>query len=445
MIERLSEKYLNKMKELLGDEYDDYLNSFNEKSIHSLRVNNAKISNEEFERICPFKIKRIPWIENGYYFDENDRPSKHPYYYAGLYYLQEPSAMTPANVLPIEKGDIVLDACAAPGGKSLELASKLGDSGLLVSNDISVSRAYSLLKNLELGGHKNIYVMAEDVSKLSKKFVKSFDKILIDAPCSGEGMLRKDPSIIKEWEDKGNEYYANLQKDIVKSAVSMLKDGGMMVYSTCTFDKSEDEDIVSYILSLDDDLKLERINEYEGFTRGIDMDEAIRLYPHKLQGEGHFVALVKKDTPKTVTVKKKHVSKIDSKEAEEFIKLIKRDFDDGYFEIINNNLYFIPEYDFEKKGLRILRSGLLMGEIKKHSFEPSMALALNLKMNEFKNVINLSVDDKRVISYLKGETISVPEAKDGWVLVCVNGYSLGFGKMQSGIMKNKYAKEWRYK
>ena len=445
MIERLSEKYLNKMKELLGDEYDDYLNSFNEKRIHSLRVNNAKISNEEFERICPFKIKRIPWIENGYYFDENDRPSKHPYYYAGLYYLQEPSAMTPANVLPIEKGDIVLDACAAPGGKSLELASKLGDSGLLVSNDISVSRAYSLLKNLELGGHKNIYVMAEDISKLSKKFVKSFDKILIDAPCSGEGMLRKDPSIIKEWEDKGNEYYANLQKDIVKSAVSMLKDGGMMVYSTCTFDKSEDEDIVSYILSLDDDLKLERISEYEGFTRGIDMDEAIRLYPHKLQGEGHFVALVKKDTPKTVTVKKKHVSKIDSKEAEEFIKLIKRDFDDGYFEIINNNLYFIPEYDFEKKGLRILRSGLLMGEIKKHSFEPSMALALNLKMNEFKNVINLSVDDKRVISYLKGETISVPEAKDGWVLVCVNGYSLGFGKMQSGIMKNKYAKEWRYK
>ena len=445
MIERLSEKYLNKMKELLGDEYDDYLNSFNEKRIHSLRVNNAKISNEEFERICPFKIKRIPWIENGYYFDENDRPSKHPYYYAGLYYLQEPSAMTPANVLPIEKGDIVLDACAAPGGKSLELASKLGDSGLLVSNDISVSRAYSLLKNLELGGHKNIYVMAEDISKLSKKFVKSFDKILIDAPCSGEGMLRKDPSIIKEWEDKGNEYYANLQKDIVKSAVSMLKDGGMMVYSTCTFDKSEDEDIVSYILSLDDDLKLERINEYEGFTRGIDMDEAIRLYPHKLQGEGHFVALVKKDTPKTVTVKKKHVLKIDSKEAEEFIKLIKRDFDDGYFEIINNNLYFIPEYDFEKKGLRILRSGLLMGEIKKHSFEPSMALVLNLKMNEFKNVINLSVDDKRVISYLKGETISVPEAKDGWVLVCVNGYSLGFGKMQSGIMKNKYAKEWRYK
>ena len=445
MIERLSEKYLNKMKELLGDEYDDYLNSFNEKRIHSLRVNNAKISNEEFERICPFKIKRIPWIENGYYFDESDRPSKHPYYYAGLYYLQEPSAMTPANVLPIEKGDIVLDACAAPGGKSLELASKLGDSGLLVSNDISVSRAYSLLKNLELGGHKNIYVMAEDISKLSKKFVKSFDKILIDAPCSGEGMFRKDPSIIKEWEDKGNEYYANLQKDIVKSAVSMLKDGGMMVYSTCTFDKSEDEDIVSYILSLDDDLKLERISEYEGFTRGIDMDEAIRLYPHKLQGEGHFVALVKKDTPKTVTVKKKHVSKIDSKEAEEFIKLIKRDFDDGYFEIINNNLYFIPEYDFEKKGLRILRSGLLMGEIKKHSFEPSMALALNLKMNEFKNVINLSVDDKRVISYLKGETISVPEAKDGWVLVCVNGYSLGFGKMQNGIMKNKYAKEWRYK
>lgn len=445
MTERLSKKYLDKMKKLLGDEYDDYLNSFNSKRIHSLRVNNAKISNEKFERICPFKIQRIPWIENGYYFDESDRPSKHPYYFAGLYYLQEPSAMTPANILPIEKGDIVLDACAAPGGKSLELASKLGDSGLLVSNDISVSRAYSLLKNLELGGHKNIYVMAEDISKLSKKFAKFFDKILIDAPCSGEGMFRKDPSIIKEWEDRGNEYYSRVQKDIVSSAVTMLKDGGMMVYSTCTFDKGEDEDIVSYILSLDESLKLERIKDYEGFARGIDMDEAIRLYPHKLQGEGHFVALIRKDAVKTVTVKKKHISKIDSKEAEEFIRLIKRDFDDGYFETIGNNLYFIPEYDIEKKGLRILRSGLLMGEIKKHSFEPSMALALNLKMDEFKNVINMNIDDSRVISYLKGETISVPEADDGWILVCVDGYSLGFGKMQGGIMKNKYAKEWRYK
>lgn len=433
------------MQRLLGDEYQDYLRSFDEMRHQGLRVNTSKISVEEFERICPFEIERIPWIENGYYYKDDLRPSKHPYYYAGLYYLQEPSAMTPANIMPVEKGDIILDACAAPGGKSLELANKLDGTGLLISNDISVSRAHSLLKNLELGGHQNIYVMAEDITELSLEFNETFDKILIDAPCSGEGMFRKDPSIIKEWEDKGNEYYANIQKEIVKSAIKMLKDGGMMVYSTCTFDESENEDIIRFILSLDDRLKAVRIKDYEGFTRGIEMDEAIRLYPHKLKGEGHFVALIQKAASKVKTEKYKYPSVNIGDEAKEFIKLIKRDFNDGHFEIIGSNLYYVPDYDIKHKGLRILRSGLLMGEIKKHSFEPSMALALNLKMHEFRNVINLNSDDQRVISYLKGETITVADAQDGWILVCVDGYPLGFGKMQKGVMKNKYAKEWRYR
>ncbi|MBR3005210.1 MAG: RsmB/NOP family class I SAM-dependent RNA methyltransferase, partial [Erysipelotrichaceae bacterium] len=192
---KLPEEYLEKMKELLKDEYDDYLQSFEEERVYGLRVNTAKICVEDFLKIAPFHLKPIPWTSDGFYYDPDDLPSKHPYYFAGLYYLQEPSAMLPAEVLPIEEGDIVLDCCAAPGGKSSKLANKLNGSGLLIANDISVSRAQVLLKTLESQGVKNAYVMAEDVTSL-KQYEAFFDKILLDAPCSGEGMFRKESELI---------------------------------------------------------------------------------------------------------------------------------------------------------------------------------------------------------------------------------------------------------
>ena len=222
---KLPEQYLHNMKDLLKDDFTAYLDSFNEKRYYGLRVNTPKITVEDFLKIAPFHLEPVPWTDDGFYYEENDRPAKHPYYYAGLYYLQEPSAMLPGEVLPIEDGDIVLDACAAPGGKSSKIINKLHGSGFLLSKDISVSRCQVLLKNLETMGAVNACVMAEDIIKLDR-FEYFFDKILIDAPCSGEGMFRKENVLITEWEKKGNAYYSSLQKQIVASALKLLKDGG---------------------------------------------------------------------------------------------------------------------------------------------------------------------------------------------------------------------------
>ncbi|MBP5461122.1 MAG: RsmB/NOP family class I SAM-dependent RNA methyltransferase, partial [Lachnospiraceae bacterium] len=245
----LPQSYEKRMREQLGEsEFQAYEACLTKRARSALRVNTRKITTEAWNALSPFTMRRVPWISNGYYYDDTDAPSKHPYYYAGLYYLQEPSAMTPANLLPIEPGDRVLDVCAAPGGKSTELAAKLQGTGLLVANDISASRAKALLKNLEVFGATNVLVISEETNKLTGRFAGFFDKILVDAPCSGEGMFRKQPAIIKNWEQYGTEYYTSLQKSILPNAVAMLKPGGMLLYSTCTFSALEDEETVAWLL-----------------------------------------------------------------------------------------------------------------------------------------------------------------------------------------------------
>ena len=440
----LPDKYLSNMQELLKDEYDDYLNSFNSCRYYGLRVNTNKISVKDFLEISPFKLTPIPFISDGFYYEETDKPAKHPYYYAGLYYLQEPSAMLPAEVLPIEKGDLVLDACAAPGGKSTKLANKLNNTGVLFSNDISVSRCQVLLKNLENFGIKNSYVIAEDIHSLAEKYEGCFDKILLDAPCSGEGMFRKEPDLIKSWLEKGNDYYQNIQKQIIKDGLSLLKDGGQMVYSTCTFSKKEDEDVIEYALSICPELKVLPIKQYEGFSTGVteNTKNCVRLYPHKIHGEGHFVCLLQKgnkENNQEIINKKINIDK-------PFMNDISMEFYNGSFVSRENKLYFEPNTQLNLKGIRVMRSGLYLGEYKHDKFEPSQALALALKANEYSNILNFDLEDNRVIKYLKCETLDVKDKDvNGFVLVCVNNYPLGFGVANKGILKNKYPANYRYK
>ena len=435
--------YLENMKQLLGDEYDSYLDSFNNERLYGLRINTSKISVEDFLKINPFNLKKIPWCSDGFYYSLDDQVSKHPYYYAGLYYLQEPSAMLPAEVLDIEENDVVLDACGAPGGKSCKLANKLNGTGILFSNDISVSRSQVLLKNLENFGIKNSYVMAEDICKLDN-FRNCFDKILIDAPCSGEGMFRKEPALIKSWMEKGNQYYADIQKSIIKAALDMLKDGGQLVYSTCTFSKLEDEDIIEYALSICPELQVLPIKMYEGFANGLTdkTRNCVRLYPHKIDGEGHFVALLQKGNKK----EKNNINITESlKPNLDFFNDISMNFTNGTYVNRDGKLYYEPLTDINLKGLRILRSGLYLGEYKHDKFEPSQALALALRKDEYPNVLDFDLDDFRVIKYLKCETLDVKDKHlDGMVLVCVDHFPLGFGLIQKGILKNKYPANYRY-
>ena len=452
--------FTDKMKELLGNEFEDYIKCYEEKRLYGLRVNTKKISVEEFKKICPFEITPIPWIENGFYYDgEHVQAAKHPYYFAGLYYLQEPSAMTPANRLPVEPGDKVLDVCAAPGGKATELGAKLQGEGVLIANDISNSRAKGLLKNIEVFGIGNVLVLSEEPGKLEEYFPEYFDKILIDAPCSGEGMFRKDKKMVKAWEEHGPEFFAKIQRSIVTQAARMLKPGGMMLYSTCTFDPEENEGTIEYLMSQYPEFIIKEIRPYEGFACGKpevteskleDFKKTVRIWPHKMHGEGHYVALLQKGesaSEKENVVSKNRVKKV-PEEILEFFSDIDWEMDWSRLELYSEKVYYMPEGIPNVKGIRFLRTGLYLGDLKKNRFEPSQSLAMCLKKEEYKNTINLVSSDERVIKYLKGETIDVDDIVSskakGWQLVLVDGYPLGWGKLANGTLKNKYLPGWRW-
>lgn len=429
----LPDKYLKTIKEILQDEYDEYIASFNQDRIHSLKVNTSKISLEDFQKLFP-SLKQVPWAKDGFYY-EDENITKSPYYYAGLFYIQEASAMLPAEVLPIEENDIVLDACAAPGGKSLKLLNKLNNTGLLISNDISASRANALLRNIERFGFSNYYVISKDINELEEKYKNTFDKILLDAPCSGESMFRKDKALINSWLEKDEEYYAPIQKQLILSCLNMLKDGGMLLYSTCTFNTKEDEEVIKYALENNKDVKILPFEKYDGFKHGID-NIGVKLFPHRIKGEGHFVCLLQKGN-------KQNKEKIKHKQVKsniDFINSLNKEFIDGEFKEINDNTYFIKPFDI--KNVRTLRSGLLLGKNTNHGFEPSQQLALNLKDNEYNNILSLDIKDIRVDKYLKGETIEIDSKYKGLVLVCIDKYPLGFGKASNGLLKNKIDKGW---
>lgn len=481
----LPDSFTEKMRQQLDneEEFDSFIASYREEHWRGMRCNTLKLSPERFEEICPFEIEKVRWIQNGYYSKEDEQPAKHPYYYAGLYYIQEPSAMTPASLLPIEEGDAVLDLCAAPGGKTTELGARLKGKGVLVCNDISNSRAKALLKNVELFGIRNAAVISEAPDKLAEKFEGFFDKILVDAPCSGEGMFRKSHTIVKNWEQYGVDYYAKLQRQIMPSAIRMLKPGGYMIFSTCTFSTEEDEGTLSFICENYPEMEVVPVidfsnEKYEGFTPGYgEFKSAVRLFPHKVRGEGHFVALLrKKDISEGMSlniaseavntsgnslsgtsseerkcfknsydtaVRKRY--KAVSDEAFDFLERLGFEIRPELLEVREDRLYLLPSLELPLRGLRILRTGLLLGEMKKGRFEPSQALASSLKAGEYENVLNLGIDDDRVVKYLKCDTIDIgdDEAEDGWCLMMVEGYSLGWGKVQGGRFKNKYLPGWR--
>lgn len=461
----LPKAYEEEMRDLLGKEYEAYLATYERPLRQGLRFNRLKLTKETWEACSPFSGEAVPWVSNGYYIQaENGRgegfgPSRHPYYFAGLYYIQEPSAMTPASRLPIEPGDKVLDLCAAPGGKATELVGRLEGTGLLLANDISNSRAKALLKNLELTGALNYYVTSEDPQKLTEKFPEFFDKILIDAPCSGEGMFHKEPKMAEYWEEKPPSYYAEIQKKLILQGADMLKAGGMLLFSTCTFAKKENEETIAFLLREREDMELVEIEPYEGFETGFSLEgeseevnrqmkKCVRVFPHKMPGEGHFAALLRKkggNPPKQKvhkTLKKNHLPEC----AEEFLQMTRLDFEHGFFKTEKDKVYFLPgEQELPK--LRYLRTGLFLGEVKKNRFEPSQALAMALSPETFDSCVNLTCGDIRTLKYLKGETIDVSEQETfrskGWQLVCVDGYALGFGKLDRGILKNKYYAGWR--
>ena len=456
-------EFEKKMKAFLGDEWDDFLYSYDNNRFQALRFNTLKVqSPEERMRILKtLKIssdKRVSWANEAYYFDENVRPGKHPYHEMGLYYIQEPSAMSAAALLAPKPGMRVLDLCAAPGGKSAQLATYLGDSGLLVSNEINTQRSRILSQNIERMGIKNAIVTNEDSFVLASHFPGFFNAIQVDAPCSGEGMFRKLPEAIEQWSMENVAICAARQKEILDNAAVMLKPGGTIVYSTCTFSKEENEDVIEYFLERHPDFTLEEME---------------RFWPHKVDGEGHFVAkLVRRgsvDTDlkadrKTKKNKNSKNRKNETKPAltKENMKLLSEFLDETISEdmaawiknsrlvMFGEQLYRLPDMEVDIKGLKVQRAGLHIGEFKKQRFEPSHSLALALKLSEAKNVVKLTCDNPQTIGFFNGQSVMLSdeqaaECKKGWALVCVDGYTAGWGKVNGAQVKNHYPKGLRNK
>lgn len=456
-------EFEKKMKAFLGNEWDDFLYSYDNNRFQALRFNTLKVQSQE-ERMRILKTlkisseKKVSWANEAYYFDENVRPGKHPYHEMGLYYIQEPSAMSAAALLAPKPGMRVLDLCAAPGGKSTQLATYLGDSGLLVSNEINTQRSRILSQNIERMGIKNAIVTNEDSFVLASHFPGFFNAIQVDAPCSGEGMFRKLPEAIEQWSMENVAICAERQKEILDNAAVMLKPGGVIVYSTCTFSKEENEDVIEYFLERHPDFTLEEME---------------RFWPHKVDGEGHFVAkLVRRgcvDTDlkadrKTKKNKNSKNRKNETKPAltKENMKLLSEFLDETISEdmaawiknsrlvMFGEQLYRLPDIEVDIKGLKVQRAGLHIGELKKQRFEPSHSLALALKLNDAKNVVKLTCDNPQTIGFFNGQSVMLSdeqaaECKKGWALVCVDGYPAGWGKVNGAQVKNHYPKGLRNK
>ena len=461
----LPQEFLERMENMLGEEYPAFLKSYDIARYQALRLNPQKGNDVSFLNRGGFSLERVPWAEHGYYYTAKDTPGKHPYHEAGVYYIQEPSAMAPAAYLTRQMadgaGERILDLCAAPGGKSTQIAAVMAGRGILISNEIHPARAKILSQNIERMGIRNAVVTNEDSGRLTKYFPAFFDGIIVDAPCSGEGMFRKDETAVTEWSPENVRRCAGRQQEILENAAMMLKPGGRMVYSTCTFAPEEDEQAVGRFLEAHPEFTLEETPDYPGLSHGVPawgagvtdgIEKTVRIWPHRTEGEGHYAAFLRK-TGGSESVKRKYPASMKDKKLlavyEDFCKEIfiepKKWTTDSTMTMFGDQLYRTPEEMVDFKGLRVLRPGLQMGEFKKNRFEPSHALALALHPSEVKQNVNLSADAPETAAYLRGETIQLSEedAGKGWCLVSVDGYSLGWGKKSAGTLKNHYPKGLR--
>ncbi len=451
-MKQLPEEFENRMRTLLGDEFDDFIKSYDEKPIRAFRVNTDKISIDDFEKLNIFSNEKIPYVENGFYFDY-DGIGNHPYHHAGMFYIQEPAAMVPVESIEIQPDWKVLDLCAAPGGKSSQIKNKLGENGVLVSNEIVPSRCKILTGNMERMGFRNVVTTCMHPQKLSKEFPETFDMIMVDAPCSGEGMFRKEEIAIDEWTPENVKMCAERQAEILDCAVKMLKPNGYIVYSTCTFSLEENEMMVDSFLQKHPQFELCPVTEKvkENTADGISFDGykcenlhfARRCYPHKTKGEGQFVAVLhniyENSTEKiSAPAKQEKIDRVIS----DFLNDTLENYEKANVQIYNGNpVYFTPNFPIRKGSA--FSCGVTIGEVRKNYIQPHHQFFMAMG-TDFKRKINLAADSEEIKKYLHGEEFDTT-CENGWAVVLVDGCTVGGVKVSNGRAKNHYPKGLRTK
>ena len=449
-MKQLPQDFVNRMTALLGDEYALYEKAINEPPVKAFRVNTDKISINDFEKINPFGNEKIPYVQNGYYLD-CEKVGNHPFHHAGLIYVQEPAAMAPAECVDFAPDSKILDMCAAPGGKSTQLKNKLGDSGLLVSNEIIPSRCKILTGNIERLGLKNCVTTCMDTARLTNTFPHTFDVIMVDAPCSGEGMFRKEQAAIDEWSPENVKMCAERQADILENAVKCLASGGTIIYATCTFSLEENEMQIDSFLKSHPDFDIVPVKDEvkKASVDGIKFDGcecqnihfARRFYPHKNKGEGQFMAVLRHKGEKVALnyTAKKQAAKIDHTLAQFLDDTLQSYNKDDITHYGDTPVFYGGDIEI-KKGVAFM-CGVTIGEIKKNYILPHHQFFMAYGKN-FKRKIDLEPNSEEVVKYLRGEEIKV-DCPNGWAVVTVCGVPLGGVKVSNGVAKNHYPKGLR--
>ncbi len=469
----LPEEFKNRMKKMLGSEYEDFLASYDADKTVGIRVNTLKMPTDEFVSKAPFKLTKVKWCDIGFEAHTDEKCGRSALHDAGAFYMQELSAMAVAASLQSViglRGKKVLDLCAAPGGKSTQLAAYMQNEGLLVSNEINKDRASILSSNIERMGIRNCVVLNEAPESIAETFGEYFDAVVVDAPCSGEGMFRKDETAVKEWSPENVEMCARRQSDILEEAVKTVAPGGFLVYSTCTFAPAEDEQQIYDFLIRHEDFETVETPCFKFFEQGrpewVENDDisrlsdcikrSARLWPHRINGEGHFICILRRKAGENENINEKKIKNDlkksfktpDRRSSELIVKFIIENLKDfNYnserFACFADSVYMVPEmFGVSSKGIRFVRCGLHLGELKKDRFEPSHSFAMALSPHNA--IRSIELNEEEALRYRHGEEIR-KDCENGWTLVCFEGVSLGWGKTVNGTVKNHYPKGLRIK
>jgi NOL1/NOP2/sun family putative RNA methylase len=445
--------FTERMEQLLGDEAQVLLSALSQPAVTGLRVNTLKLTAEIFARLSGWSLDPVPWSTHGFVVNETIvRPGAHPYHPAGLYYLQEPSAMSVAEALSPQPGELVIDLAAAPGGKTTHLAALMQNQGVLIANDVNASRAQAILENIERLGLTNTVVISSEVAALAARWQGIFDKVLLDAPCSGEGMFRKSEDAKAMWSVANITQCALRQQHLITEAAQLVKPGGHLIYSTCTFAPEENEQVIGGFLADHPDFQLEPLTlsgVQPGFTlpdQPFDTSQTARIWPHLATGEGHFIARLKRATGKRANITAETFPPLTAAVRKQWRELATqlRYEAEGELTQFGKQLFAVPEGVPNLKGLRVLRSGLWLATAHKNRVEPSHSLALATVPSQISqmNHLTLTLDDPRLEHYLQGGVLEEP-GEAGFILITVQGYPLGWGKRAHGVINNLYPKGLR--
>ncbi len=445
------------MQHLLCEEAEDFFAALSGEGMKGLRLNLLKTDTDQFRSLLPWKLNPIPWCPTGFCVEESVSPGKHPLHAAGLYYVQEPSAMAVAEAVGPRPGELVLDLAAAPGGKTTHLCSLVNDQAIVVANEIESSRTRALMSNLERWGTRRAIISNESPERMAAKLGPIFDRVLVDAPCSGEGMFRKSPTTRNEWSEESIQGCRYRQQSLIRTAAELVRPGGSLIYSTCTFAPEENEQVVAEFLNEGDDFQPQPLT-LEGSTPGRpdwvspefareDLSCSARLWPQRVPGEGHFVAVLRRSGHED-----RRPRKADFKPLPHRVRGLWKTFVDETFQrdpiermvlnLVGDHLYAVDEDGPKLRGLKVLRNGLWIGSILRERLEPSHSLALAVPPRSVNQVLDFHPEDDRLGRYLQGHPLNEP-GESGWVLMTVFGFPISWGRRAKGTIKNVYPKGLR--